>query len=197
MAHKECFEFVAHCQKLFPQHFNGKTVLEVGSLYINGSVRGFFTDCEYIGVDIGEGPGVDMVVPPDNLFFESRSFDTIISTEMFEHNPHWQKTFADMCRILKPGGMMLFTCATTGRPEHGTIDHLPAASPLTVAKKEYANYYKNLEADEFLFACNVHGIFSPYTFLTNQSSADLYFLGFKNPYHPLPDHFYQNKREKA
>lgn len=52
MSHPEQLEFVASVRQRFPGFFTGRRVLEVGSLDINGSVRGMFTDCDYVGVDV-------------------------------------------------------------------------------------------------------------------------------------------------
>jgi len=57
-------------------------VLEVGSLNINGTVRDFFDAEEYIGIDIGEGPGVD-VVSGGHKYKSKKKFDCVISCECF------------------------------------------------------------------------------------------------------------------
>ncbi len=71
--------------------FEGKKVLEVGSKYVNGSVRPlierFCHPKEYIGVDIDWGKYVDLVLPAEKLVkhFGYEHFDVVISTEMLEH----------------------------------------------------------------------------------------------------------------
>ena len=77
-----------------------------------------FSNCEYIGVDIAEGPGVDVVCKGQNLQYESAAFDVVVSCECFEHNPFWKETFTNMLRMLKPVEICLITCATLGRKEH-------------------------------------------------------------------------------
>jgi hypothetical protein len=62
MAHPEQQAFFGQLQRLYPQFFERVRVGEVGSLNINGSVRGFFSECDYTGFDVGPGPGVDQVV---------------------------------------------------------------------------------------------------------------------------------------
>ena len=47
MAHKEQMQFVQAVRKMFPHLFAGKRVLEIGSLNINGTVRGFFEAVSY------------------------------------------------------------------------------------------------------------------------------------------------------
>ena len=59
MSHQSQLDFVRSLTVRFPIYFAGQKVLEIGSLDINGSIRQFFSGCEYIGVDLGEGNGVD------------------------------------------------------------------------------------------------------------------------------------------
>ncbi len=80
-------------KKRFPQYFYESKVLEVGSLDINGSIRQFFVGCDYVGVDLGEGRGVDVVARGEELDYPDDSFDVVASCECFEHNPEWVKTF--------------------------------------------------------------------------------------------------------
>jgi SAM-dependent methyltransferase len=63
---------------------------------------------------------VTIVSKTSELPFEDHSFQTIVSTECFEHDPEWKASFQKIVSMLKPGGLFAFTCATTGRGEHGT-----------------------------------------------------------------------------
>jgi SAM-dependent methyltransferase len=176
MAHLQQAEFVAYCRLQYPQNFKDCKVLEVGSLDINGSIRDFFTDCQYIGVDLGEGKGVDLIARGEDLDFANNSFDTVASCECFEHNPEWAKTFENMHRMCKPGGLVFFSCATTGRPEHGTPRTTPADSPFTSLTSEY---YRNLTAEDFKDAFSLSTMFSPHQFFVQHTTHDLYFYGIK------------------
>ena len=75
MSHYTQRQFVEWVKAAFPDSFKGKRVLEVGSLDINGSVRGYFQDCEYIGLDVGPGPGVDVVCGGQEYDAPSGSFE--------------------------------------------------------------------------------------------------------------------------
>lgn len=44
----------------------------------------------------------------ENLAFEDRSFDKIVSVHAIEHIPDIEGAFAEMARVLKPGGKALF-----------------------------------------------------------------------------------------
>src|SRR5688500_7243202 len=139
MSHSAQMKFVMQTMGTFPSSFMENKVLEVGSLNINGSVRGFFFNPrKYIGCDVGPGPGVDVVCPGEDLTYEDNYFDTSITTECFEHNPNWISTFDNMHRMTRNGGLIVMTCASEGRPEHGTSRSDIGSSPLTVSNgQEY------------------------------------------------------------
>ena len=87
MSHQQQLSFVASVKDQFPEYFSQTKVLEVGSLNINGSVRQFFQNPdEYIGCDLGEGPGVDIVCRGHELPYPDGAFDVVISCECFEHD---------------------------------------------------------------------------------------------------------------
>jgi SAM-dependent methyltransferase len=108
-------------------------VLEVGSLDVNGSVRGLFTG-EYTGIDMREGRGVDIVGMAHDLPFEANAFDCIVSTEMLEHDPAFWVSLAEMGRVLHPGGHLLLTTRGNGFGEHNEPSDywrfMPASMPL-------------------------------------------------------------------
>lgn len=174
MAHQQQFDFVKNCQQKYPNAFSQAKVLEVGSLDINGSVRQFFTDCDYLGIDVGEGKGVDLVCQAQEFQAPAFSFNTAISCECFEHNPYWIASFENMHRVVEKGGLVVMSCATTGRAEHGTRASSPADAPLV----EW-DYYKNLTEEDFRKAFELDKMFSEYEFSTNNQTHDLYFYGVK------------------
>jgi hypothetical protein len=103
MAHPEQFEFVSAVKAAFPSFLAGTRVLEIGSLDINGSVRRFFKDGQYTGIDVGPGPGVDVVCQGQDYTPPSGCFDVTISCETMEHNPYWRETFDNMLRLCRAG----------------------------------------------------------------------------------------------
>jgi len=173
MAHKQQRDFLDKLKHTNPQWFHNVSVLEIGSLNINGSVRDFFHPTEYVGVDVAPGPGVDVVALGQNLDYPDNSFDVAISAECFEHNPEWEATFANMHRIAKTA--VIFTCASEGRPEHGTHDNHPDSSPLTLDW----DYYRNLTAADFEQTFDIPAMFTEHAFEYNPESFDLYFWGVK------------------
>jgi SAM-dependent methyltransferase len=177
MAHKQQHDYVSSLRTKFPKHFFQKKVLEIGSLNINGTNRDFFNFCDYLGVDVGEGPCVDIVCSGHELDHPEETYDTVLSTECFEHNPHWVETFQNMYRMCKENGMIFMTCATTGRPEHGTTRTSPYDSPLTIGIGW--DYYKNLTEQDFRDNFDLDSMFDDYYFEVCTTHPDLYFYGFK------------------
>lgn len=177
MAHKQQRLFLDKVKSLFPDFFIHKKILDIGSLNINGTARSWFVECEYVGVDVGLGNGVDIVCEGQNLDHSDNLYDVTLSCECFEHNPFWSETFRNMHRMLKPNGLMIMTCATTGRREHGTKKLNPKASPLTI--KKGWEYYKNLTENDFRHVMDIDSMFKDYEFSIETKSCDLYFYGFK------------------
>ena len=179
MAHKEQQTYCVSIMTKYPSHFQGKNVLDCGSLDINGSNRYLFANCKYLGIDVGEGKNVDIVTPIHEFNYPDESFDTIISTECFEHDMYYEKSFKNICRLLKSGGLFMFTCATTDRPEHGTLRSETISSPLTAAITGWNNYYKNLTEADIRAIINVDDIFLIYEFSVEHGHCDLQFWGIK------------------
>lgn len=105
-------------------------MLEIGSYDVNGNVRTLFpTAGHYVGVDFVAGLGVDVVAFGHQLDHDDDSYDLIISAECFERDQHSAETFANMVRMARPGELVAFSCASRGRPEHGTAhaDETPVA----------------------------------------------------------------------
>ena len=176
--HAEVRHCLATVRDAFPEFFSGVSVFEVGSADINGSVRTYFQSTDYVGVDLVPGPGVDVVGQGEDVRL-GREFDVAVSTECLEHNPKYFETFENMVRHVRPGGLVLFTCASTGRPEHGTERSTPEDSPGTRVRGW--NYYKNLESED-LNGFPFESVFENFRFYANRISCDLYFVGLKKPF---------------
>jgi SAM-dependent methyltransferase len=177
MAHKEQKEYCIKIKNQFLNYFQNKKVLDCGSLDINGNNRYLFDNCEYIGIDVGYGKNVDIVSSIHEYNGMDNEYDFIISTECFEHDMHYRDSLHNIVRMLKPGGMFLFTCATTGRPEHGTKRTSPRDAPLL--EGEWSDYYKNLTEQDIREVLNIEEIFSEFKFEIHQGHKDLMFYGIK------------------
>ncbi len=176
--HEAQVNFCKLVQSQFPLYFMNQKVLDCGSLDINGNNRYLFSNCQYTGIDIGAGRNVDIVTPIHKYNAVDSSYDTIISTECFEHDIHYKESLKNICRMLKPGGLFLFTCAGIGRPEHGTLRSKPHDSPFTSQEiGEWADYYKNLEEKDIRAAIDLDNIFIKYQFSGCFRTSRFIFLG--------------------
>ena len=83
---------------------------------VNGSLRDFCpAGANYIGVDLETGNGVDVVVDdPTQLPFVAESFDVILSSSCFEHDKLFWLTFLELCRLLRPGGVIYISAPSNG-----------------------------------------------------------------------------------
>jgi len=183
MPHPAQIDYCKKVKRAFPGYFSNKFVLDCGSLEIDnkyhlGNNRQFFENCHYVGVDVCPGNNVDIIKPIHELDCPDGFFDTILSTEMFEHDRFYPRTLCAIIRMLKPGGLFFFTCATTDRKIHGTAINHPEDSP-THTIPGWENYYKNLTEQDFRLVFNPDKVFSKYKFEIESKHHDLYFWGIK------------------
>jgi SAM-dependent methyltransferase len=176
VAHPAQQAFVAEVAAMFPQHFNRAKVLEVGSLNINGTVRDHFRECDYLGIDVVPGPGVDHVCAAHEL--RAGSFDTIVSCETLEHDKYWLVTLPAMVLCLRPGGLLVITCAGPARAEHGTRRTSPQDSG-TTRIEGWADYYRNLDEQDLRRGLPVEDCFARYEFRSARAGQDTQFWGLK------------------
>ena len=84
-----------------------KKVVDIGCGYgrnrkIIESVGG-----EWIGVEPFEGGAHTVVADAENLPFEDNTFDIAIMDAVLEHIPDVSKAYAEVARVLKPGGLFI------------------------------------------------------------------------------------------
>lgn len=169
--HPEIDHFVIRVKKLFPDLFNTKSVLEVGSQDINGSVRKHFQNCDYLGIDLGKAPGVDMVISIID-FSRENEYDVVISSEMLEHCKEWDEALLQMYKNTKPRGLFILTCAGPNRQEHGTNNHTPQDSKFTL------EHYRNISKEDFRSVLPEE-MFESSSLTLERGDTDLYFWGIK------------------
>ena len=122
MCHVAVIEFFI--ENIEKEEFEGKRILEVGSKYVNGSVRPlierFLHPKEYIGIDVEPGKFVDLILPAEKLveYFGPESFDVVIATELLEHVQDWRLVVSNLKEVLKRGGYMYITTRSYGYPLH-------------------------------------------------------------------------------
>jgi SAM-dependent methyltransferase len=178
--HLEAKDFTIFVKKILCDFFINKRVLDVGSGDINGNNRFLFENCEYDGNDVIQAKNVTIVSKTKDLYFTDNTFDTIVSTECFEHDPEYKESFIKIYKMLKPDGLFCFTCASTGRAEHGTLKTSPYASYGTIGNlTEMSDYYKNLTEIDLNEVLPLNNLFSVWNTYYNSHSKDLYFVGIK------------------
>ena len=89
-----------------------KSILDVGSLDINGSYKPLFENAElnwkYTGLDIAPGPNVDIVVQNPAIWDEidASSYDVIVSGQCMEHVMNLRDWMFNIKRALRPTGIV-------------------------------------------------------------------------------------------
>jgi SAM-dependent methyltransferase len=171
MSHLAQQEFFRKVKKEYPEHFHKVRVLDCGSLDVNGTIKDYFTESEYTGVDIAQGRNVDMVSHIKDLTFEDGSFDTVVSGEMLEHDETWRESLQRMYDLTRHGGLIAITCAGEGRKEHGTrrTGAIWGTSD---------DYYMNLTEDNFREVFKDE-MFTSFQHEYNATAKDQYFYGVK------------------
>jgi len=91
-------------------------VLDVGSMDINGCVRGYCED--YVGVDMRQGRNVDIQALGAALPFRDEFFDHVCCLEMLEHDAYPFRTVKELRRVLKTGGLLVMTARGINFPPH-------------------------------------------------------------------------------
>lgn len=179
--HDQARDFTLFVKQILNDYFHNKHVLDVGSGDINGNNRFLFNGCVYDGNDVVKARNVTIVSKTKDLPFEDETFDTIVSTECFEHDPEYEASIQKIYKMLKPGGLFFFTCASTGRPEHGTRRTSPSDSYGTVGNiPDMVDYYKNLTEQDLNDALHLNSNFIAWNTYYSPVSCDLYFVGIKN-----------------
>ena len=122
MCSTSCLYFAV--EQLSPRDVHGKSVLEVGARDVNGSLRRLierWSPSKYVGVDIEEGKGVDLICSIEGLVehFGEDAFDLVVSTEVLEHVLDWRNAVSNVKRVTKPNGVILITTCSFGFPYHG------------------------------------------------------------------------------
>lgn len=173
MAHQQMQDYLLRVKARYPDHFWRVRVLDCGSLDINGSNADLWNlESGYTGIDLAPGKNVNIVMPMEEADWPDEHFHVVISTECFEHNREWKAGLLNMIRMLRPGGLLIVTCAKEPRHEHGTVKYASAASPFT------GDYYHNLTEAEIRREIDPE-IFSVMEFEENNDPGDLYFHAVK------------------
>jgi SAM-dependent methyltransferase len=151
--HPPVYEYVADA---VAAHGPFATVVEIGARDVNGSVRPLFGDCEYVGIDIRPGPGVDVVADAES--FVTADADCVVCTEVLEHAPNAEAICRNALSWLRPGGVFIVTAAGPGRRPHSAIDEQPIRRDEHYANVSFADLSSWLaEASTVSIDCSVPG----------------------------------------
>lgn len=141
-------------------------VVNIGSRNVNGSVRKFFTDRQYVGVDCVDGREVD-VVANGATYRPDFQPAVVVTMETLEHTPEAEAICRNAYRMLMPGGVFIVTAAGVGRGPHSAKD----GKALRVGE-----FYANVEEDKLRHWLNE---FSDVSIIVNSVDCDIYATAIK------------------
>jgi hypothetical protein len=130
--HHEAKEFVRQFSTSRPL-----SVIEIGSLNVNGTIRDLFPNASWIGLDRSAGKCVDVVCDAQE-FYPKSAVDIVICCEVLEHANNWRELILKAFSWIIPGGAFIMTCAGLGRIPHSCDG----------GKLKHGEYYKNLSPPE-------------------------------------------------
>jgi len=113
--HLAAFQHALACVERFGPW---ESVVEIGSMEINGSVRGLLRGARYTGIDVRQGPGVD-VVADGSTWQPPEPVDCVLCLETMEHAEDPRAIVANALRMLRPGGVLILSAAGPNRAPHG------------------------------------------------------------------------------
>lgn len=130
-----------------------KTIVEVGSRDVNGSIRQFAQPHhDYIGLDFDSGCGVDVVIEDPYAFpLETESADIVLTSSCFEHSEFFWLTFLECQRILKPDGLLYLNAPSNGLFHRHPVDcwRFYPDSGLALARWANRNGFRTLLLESF------------------------------------------------
>lgn len=109
LAEALCYYFDASSVKqlVTNKKFNELAIAEINSC---GKLHQFLGELK--GLKYSEYGSKDSKIPSENLeklSYKNNSLDLIVSSDTFEHVPDFRKATKEIYRVLKPGGMHIFT----------------------------------------------------------------------------------------
>lgn len=126
--HKSSFQSMEKFKNNYLNTEDSLNILDIGSYDASDTSYNYGRflredNWKYRGMDIQEGPNVDIVVSDiyNWIEIEDNSYDVVVSGQFFEHLGFFWLTMAEIDRVLRPGG---FCCiiAPSGGPKHGDAD---------------------------------------------------------------------------
>ena len=89
-------------------------IYEFGSLQVPGEegfadLRPIFGGKEYVGCDMQEGPGVDLILNLHNIDLAAETAGTVLVPDTLEHVEYVRRAVEETHRILKPDGILVIS----------------------------------------------------------------------------------------
>lgn len=142
--HRSAYDFIKSGADRCNRYWDSYKVVEFGSCDVNSTAQGmaivplFYKATKYLGIDIVDGPGVDIVADcatwhPDDMY------DVVICAEVLEHTPNYLDIIRTASKCLVKGGVFIMTCASRDRPSHSAIDG---------GLLREGEYYKNINRED-------------------------------------------------
>jgi SAM-dependent methyltransferase len=107
--------------------------IPLGSLTLDAGAgecqyRALFEGRRYVAVDFAKGDAdwnyrdLSAIAELTRLPFPDETFDAAVCTQVLEHTPEPKRVLKEICRVLKPGGTLLFTAPGAGEEHQQPYD---------------------------------------------------------------------------
>jgi SAM-dependent methyltransferase len=129
--HESSMKNMRHCVKKYFEpmmlacHGRKPRIIDIGAQDVCGSYSEIFdkNSCDYIGVDMAPGKGVDLVInDPYHIPVEDGYADCVISGQMLEHNEFFWLTFQEKIRIVNNTGFVFMIAPSRGQIHRFPVD---------------------------------------------------------------------------
>jgi SAM-dependent methyltransferase len=107
--HSTCIDMVSLLPRNFMKKDNSYSILDVGSLDLNGTLKPMFTNplWTYQGLDMAAGPNVDIIANSCYDYpIESNTYDIVVTANVAEHIEDIYAWSEELYRIVKPEGLL-------------------------------------------------------------------------------------------
>lgn len=95
-----------------------RSVVEIGSRNVNGTVRDLFPGADYVGIDLLAGRLVDIVA--DGATWQPDApVDTVVCLSTLEHSPAAEAICRNAVAMLEPGGVLILMATVDPYEPHG------------------------------------------------------------------------------
>lgn len=166
------FNFLHELKNNYEDKFNNSSILEIGSAFDRIPVRVFFDDCDYMGIDLSSGLGVDRIINGAIYDAEDEFYDVVLAHYSLEFNKDYDKIFFNMLRMCKKGGLIIIMNAAENE-----------------SRKSFSKYRQYLNQSSFQFY-NMNNLFSKYEFIEGSR-----YLNYEIPIGDFMN-FYSNSFDK-